>query len=134
MTLVAIVAVILVGVLSQPAFGTDAGCKNNPRLTGKCHILRGSVLMSGDIGPVLDPDGHAGRLIIRSAPDSSKDMPLIVENILEKDLFAEIHGTYEVCPIPVLPSQFPPESTRFACINAASHVSVSEFDRQRNSH
>jgi hypothetical protein len=124
--------IVTITLLSHTAVAEDAGCKGNARLIGKCYMVRGFVIMSADIGPVLDTDRTHGRLIIRAAPYSEKDMPPSVGNLLSDNITAEIHGTYEVCPIPVLPSQFPPESTRFVCVNSASRVSISGFSPPKN--
>jgi len=125
------VLAVFVSVISCTAMAADAGCKTNPALTGHCLLMRGTVLLTADIGPVLDSDIGARRLIIRAAPNSTKDMPAklvtLMSSALHKSLSAEVHGTYEVCPIPTLPSQFPPETTQYACINSASHLSLGDW-------
>jgi len=115
------------------ALGADAGCKGNPALTGPCYEVTGTVFLSADIGLVLVPDrgvqtpgitlrpGHG--LIINSAPNSDGDLPSNVGDAISPAT-AWVHGRYEVCPIPTLPSQFPPEETHFVCIEFGSDIEV----------
>jgi hypothetical protein len=116
---------VLMSLVTSNAFAADAGCKGNPALTGRCYMVRGDVFMSGDMGPVLGPDGASHeRLGIRPAPNGESDMPDSIENPLLNDLHAEIQGVFEVCPIPAVPNQFPRGYTKFICINSASGLSV----------
>ena len=93
--------------------------------------------MSGDRGPVLGVDGR-NELLIRPAPNSDYDMPTYVGDAFwaSKAPVSEIvlHGTYEVCPIPEQPSQFPPGTEHYACINAASDLKlVPPIPKRKNS-
>ena len=121
----------LILLASSEALSADRGCKNNPALTGRCFTVRGNVVLTGDIGPAFDSDDSKTRLIIRAAPNSARDMPENLETLMDKALdkrvYAGVHGTYEVCPIPTEPSQFPPETSRYACINSASHMKVGDW-------
>ena len=120
---------VLMSFVSSNAIAADAGCKANPAVTGPCFSAQGIVFLTGDIGPALGIDGPKhSELIIRAAPNSEKDMPnnlkTLMVNAIGKTIFAEVHGTYEVCPIPEQPSQFPPGTERYVCINSASHLKL----------
>jgi hypothetical protein len=119
--------VIAITLTTLPVSAADLGCKANPKLLERCRFERGDVFMSADIGPVLGLEHVQGRLIIRSAPGSSKDMPSVIANLLSKDLHNEVEATYEVCPIPSQPDQFPAGTYRYVCINSASHISVTTW-------
>jgi len=118
-------------MLPYNAFAGDAGCKGNPALTGPCYVVWGEVGLSADVGLVLglDPGSHPpGRqlrpgqsLIIRSAPNSEKDIPRNVGDLIDP-LTTWVHGRYEVCPIPAAPTQFVPGELIFVCIESGSHL------------
>ena len=119
----------ILGVIG-PALATasDAGCKENPQLIGQCYVAHGEVLLSADVGPVFVPLYHDKIVfIIRAAPNSRKDMPKEVTDILLRDLHGYIHGTYRVCPIPTQPTQFPPDYTHFVCIDSVSAIRVKHW-------
>ncbi len=116
---------------------TDAGCKGNPALTGQCYVVWGWVGLSADAGLVLELDpgfnvpghppipGHHVTLIVRNAPNSEKDGPPNVGDMIK--LPAGVHGRYEVCPVPevqVLPTQSP-GMLNFVCIESGSHLQKS---------
>jgi len=90
-------------------------------------MAQGSIFMSGDRGPVLGLDGHR-ELVIRPAPNSEKDMPEYVAKTFwaSKAPISEIelHGTYEACPVPEQPSQYPLGYLHYACINSASDLKL----------
>lgn len=115
----------IIAMVPVSAFAADAGCKGNLALTGACYVVTGEVLLSADIGPVLaldpgmTPPGIILRpgesLIVRAAPNSDQDAPKNLVDAMSSPN-AGVHGRYTVCPIPTLPSQFPPEETHYVCI------------------
>ena len=129
------VSTLLVLLASTNAMAADSGCKGNPALIGRCFAMRGNILMTGDIGPALDSDDGKHRIIIRAAPNSTKDVPgnveMLMEKALDKRISAEAHGTYEVCPIPEEASQFPPGTQRYGCVNSASHLKMGDWSSKR---
>ena len=114
--------------LPVSAVASDAGCKENPQLIGQCYVVRGEIAVSADVGPIFMPEfDYKQRFIVRPAPNSKKDMPKKVTNILTNDLNAYVHGIYHVCPIPTQPTQFPPAYTHFVCIDSVSAIRVKHW-------
>jgi hypothetical protein len=92
-------------------------------------MVRGTVALSADRGFVLGSDDKKIWLIVRPAPMSKRDMPHNLIKVLEDNFVGGVHGLYKVCPIPTLPTQFPPEETHFACIDSASALSADRSSR-----
>ena len=88
------------------AVAEELGCKGNPRLTGQCFTVQGTVSLSGDSGFVLGRDDTGRSLVIGSAPNSKGDWPTNLTRTMERAqkqtgfASAWVHGDYEVCPIP----------------------------------
>jgi hypothetical protein len=115
---------ILVSLMSGSVVAATADCKTGHVLTGRCFDINGTILFTGDSGPVLDSQGQ--RFYISDKPNS---LPETVERALSADSLIEVRGNYEACPEPDGVNQF--GATHVVCINSARDLSVTHVTRSQ---
>jgi hypothetical protein len=124
---IAIVTLGIAAVCSQTRAG-DLGCKGNPHLIGRCYWVSATFGISADNADALWLDKSGRAVPIRNAFGSERSEP---DNLLKAlgqaqrkagSLNVEIHGQFEVCPIPAEPNRY--DLKRYVCINAAQHLSM----------
>jgi hypothetical protein len=128
--------IICLTLVSSHAAAMDAGCKANPDLIGRCYIAHGRVFSAADIGFVLSVRNQ-GKITfwdIRPAPNSEMAMPGNLSKALTSP-YANIQGSYEICPVPNQISRFGfAAGDHYACIESASELSARQApDEMQNS-
>ena len=126
-------AALLALSASPCASARDLGCKGNPHAVGRCVWVHGTYSLSGDNGFVLGLDkdyrGVPFRVLpVRDPPGSDQGEPDNLDSTLDKaqrrlgHISVDIHGLFEVCPMPAKYNQI--GSGPYVCIDKARHLST----------
>ena len=113
---------LVILLLSIPAFAEQPKCKGNPKVIAACYSVHGRVSQGADTVRLwLWPVGTKRLLGVTAGPTlDDADEPITPSNLRFKDRGEDIYGDFEVCP-------FTPErkgALQFVCIESASKLGV----------
>jgi hypothetical protein len=105
------------GICLSEEIDKKLGCKNNPKVVGKCIAVHGRVSMyNGTPGVRIWPVGT--KRLLGVLPSENEIMPEQVRQLLALD--TRIFGDFLLCPF----SEPSPASMQFVCIEEASNLVI----------
>jgi hypothetical protein len=119
--------VALLLLLPTAVFAAETTCRRSPALTGRCHVVKGSLGLTPGLGVTLVGEDGA-RTLIKPPPGSNADIaPAVMQNWLywqtrTGEMDTRISGAFDLCPLPTQPNSA--GIADIGCINSGSHISV----------